>query len=301
MCTCCSSQEIKCRRNRCLSLDCKDTVFTNPEEDQEGMVVIGEKINTVRESVLRAYREKDAAYIRNEAIRQAEAGADVIDVNAGMGTDVDPDSMAWAVQIVQDAVDIPLCIDSPDPRTIRAGFEASRDKINTWADSITLQKVRIEGILPLVKEYGCPVIALCLGNAGIPKTAEGRIENAKRIVEIVDDYGISLDKLYVDPLIEPISVRTDGGLVCLDTVRGIKSSIPGIKTVICLSAISFGMPRRKLMNRVYLPLLMYAGIDAVFLDPLDGELMKALAVADTLLNRDEHCAHFLKMYREGKI
>jgi 5-methyltetrahydrofolate--homocysteine methyltransferase len=265
------------------------------------VIIIGEKINTARAGVLRAYREKDAAHIRNEAIRQAEAGADVIDVNAGMGTDVDPDNMAWAVRIVQDAVDIPLCIDSPDPSTIRAGFKACREKSKAWANSITLQRTRIEGILPLVKEFGCPVIALCLDDAGIPKTAEGRIENAKRLVEMVDSYGISLEKLYLDPLIEPISVRSDGGLVCLDTVRGIKSSIPGIKTVICLSAISFGLPRRKVMNRVYLPLLMYAGIDAVILDPLDSELMRVLKVADTLLGLDKGCVHYLRMYREGGL
>ncbi len=264
------------------------------------MLIIGERINTVRKRVLQGYQEKNSGYIREEAIRQAEAGADVIDVNAGTGIDVEPGNMAWAVEIVQDAVDVPLCIDSPNPQTIRAGLDACRDKKNAWANSITLEKERIDGILPLAKEYGCPVIALCMDTDGVPTTSEKRIEIAKKLVDVVDSHGIPLQSLYLDPLIEPVSIKTDRGLVSLDTVRGIKSALPGIKTVICLSAISFGLPERRLINRVYLPLLMYEGIDAVFLDPLDSKLMASLKTADVLLDRDEYCLNYIKAYREGK-
>ncbi len=264
------------------------------------MIIIGEKINTVRKSVLRAYQEKDSKYICDEAVRQVKAGAGVIDVNAGIDTDIDPGNMAWAVNIIQNVVDVPLCIDSPDPKTIKAGFDASRDKQRTWANSITLEKKRIDGILPLVKEYQCPVVALCMGKEGIPKTPEGRVEIAKRHVDVIDKYGIPLENLYLDPLIEPIAVQTDRGKFCLNTLRLIKSAIPGIKSVICLSAISFGLPKRQLLNRIYLPLLMYEGIDAVILDPLDSELMMNLEVANTLLGKDKFCTNYLKLYRDGK-
>jgi cobalamin-dependent methionine synthase I len=265
------------------------------------MLIIGEKINTVRKSIVKAYYDKDSKCIRDEAIRQAKAGADVIDINAGISIDIDPGNMAWAVKTVQDAVDIPLCIDSPDPATIRAGFEACKDKKSAWANSITLERKRIEGILPLVKEYKCTVVALCMGKESFPKTARERIEVAKKLVDVVDSFDIPVENIYLDPLIEPISVQTDRGLVSLETVRGLKSELPGIKLVICLSAISFGLPERKLINRVYLPFLLYEGVDAIILDPMDKELMKSVKAAEVLLNRDEFCSKYLTAYREGKL
>ncbi len=265
------------------------------------MLIIGERINTVRKRVLQAYRKNDSEYIREEAINQAEAGADIIDINAGTNIDIEPDKMAWAVKVVQEAVNIPLCIDSPNPQTIRAGLAACKDKKKAWANSITLEKSRIDGILPLVKEYNCSVVALCMDKDNIPKTAEGRVEAAKKLVDIVNNYGIPLENLYLDPLVEPISIKTDRGLVCLQTIKGIKSALPGIKTVICLSAVSYGLPKRRLINRVYLPLLMYEGTDAIILDPLDSKLMMNIEVADTLLDRDEYCLNYINAYREGRI
>lgn len=265
------------------------------------MLIIGERINTVRKKVLQAYQEKDSEYIREEAIRQSEAGADIIDVNAGTNLDIEPDKMAWAVKVVQEAINSPLCIDSPNPQTIGSGLAACRDKENAWANSITLEKSRIDGILPLVKEYNCSVVALCMEKDSIPKTAEGRVEAAKKLVDIVNNYGIPLQNLYLDPLIEPISIQTDRGLVCLQTIKGIKSALPGIKTVICLSAISYGLPKRRLINRVYLPLLMYEGIDAIILDPLDSKLMMNLKAGDTLLDRDEYCMRYIGADRKGEL
>jgi 5-methyltetrahydrofolate--homocysteine methyltransferase len=133
----------------------------------EKMLIIGERINTIKKSVFYAFQKKDDEYIRNEAIRQAEAGANIIDINAGSPGDLEPHNMAWAVEIVQDTVDIPICIDSPNPKTIKAGFDVCRNKRNVWLNSITLEKGRMEEILPIGKEYNCPVIALCMDEKGI--------------------------------------------------------------------------------------------------------------------------------------
>ena len=265
------------------------------------MLTIGERINTVREQVLRAYQQKDSDYIRQQAVRQAEAGANIIDVNAGTTIDSEPSNMAWAVQIIQDAVDVPLCIDSPNPQTLRAGLEVCRDKKNTWVNSMTLEKTRMEGILPLVKEYGCPLVALCMVENGVPETAAARVELAKKLTDIVDGYGIPLEHLYLDVLIEPVGVRADRGLLCLETIRAIKSALPQAKTVICLSAVSFGLPERRLINRTYLPLLMYEGIDAVILDVLDSRLMAGMRAAHTLLDKDDGCLDYIRAYRQGKL
>jgi 5-methyltetrahydrofolate--homocysteine methyltransferase len=265
------------------------------------MLIVGERINTFKKSVMRAYEEKDSGFIRQEAVRQAEAGSHVIDINAGSDIDVEPDNMKWAVQIVQEALDLPLCIDSPNPATIQAGFEACRDKQAAWANSITLEKERLDNILPLVKEHKCPVIALCRDESGVAQSARERVEVGRKIVEAIDRYGIALDKLYLDPMIEPLSVRGDGGMMSVATLLGLKRELPEIKTIISLSGISFGLPERKLLHRSFMPMLMYAGLDAVFLDPLDTLLMQSVIASQALLDHDEFCMNYITASREGKL
>ena len=265
------------------------------------MLIIGEKINTVRRSILQAYQNRDSDCMRDEAIRQVQAGAHVIDINAGTSIDVEPANMAWAVETVQDAVDVPLCIDSANPKTIRAGVEACRDKNRVWVNSITLDKYRIESVLPLVAEYKCPVTALCIDQDIIPTNVEGRIEVAKRLMDEVGRYNIPSKNLYLDPLVEPISVQWDRGLVALQTLRRIRSEFPEVKTVICLTAISQGLPERGLLNRTYASFLAYEGIDAIILDPLDERLMASLKAAEALLGQDEYCVNYISAHREGKL
>ena len=265
------------------------------------MLIVGERINTFKKSVMRAYEQKDAEFIRQEALRQGEAGAHVIDVNAGSDIDVEPDNMKWAVEIIQEVLDLPLCIDSPNPDTVKAGFEACKDKQAAWANSITLEKERVDNILPLVKEYQCPVVALCRDESGVAQSAEERVEVGKKIVDAIDRYGIDLDKLYLDPMIEPLSVRGDGGMMSVHTLLGLKVALPEIKTIISLSGISFGLPERKLLHRSFMPMLMFAGLDAVFLDPLDTLLMQSVVASQALLDQDEFCMNYITASREGSL
>jgi cobalamin-dependent methionine synthase I len=265
------------------------------------MLIVGERINTFKKRVMRAYEEKDTEFIRKEALRQAEAGAHVIDINAGSDIAVEPDNMKWAVGIIQEALDLPLCIDSPNPDTIKAGFQVCKDKQAAWANSITLEKERVDNILPLVKEHQCPVIALCRDESGVAQSAEERVEVGKKIVDEIDRYGIALDKLYLDPMIEPLSVRGDGGMMSVHTLLGLKKALPEIKTIISLSGISFGLPERKLLHRSFMPMLMYAGLDAVFLDPLDTLLMQSVIACQALLDQDEFCMNYITASREGKL
>jgi 5-methyltetrahydrofolate--homocysteine methyltransferase len=265
------------------------------------MLIVGERINTFKKSVMRAYEQKDAEFIRSEVLRQAEAGAEVIDLNAGSSLEVEPENMRWAVKIAQEAVDLPLSIDSPNPGTIQAGFAACRRPELAWVNSVTLEKERLEELLPLAREHGCPLVALCRDSEGLAQDGGQRVEVGKRIADTVDRAGISLDKLYLDTLIEPISVHSDAAMVSLATLEGLKRALPGIKTIISLSGVSFGLPGRKLLHRVYLPLLMRGGLDAVFLDPLDRALMSAIKAAEALLGRDEFCMGYIGAHREGSI
>jgi 5-methyltetrahydrofolate--homocysteine methyltransferase len=265
------------------------------------MLIVGERINTFRKRVMRAFEEKDADYIRSEAEKQAAAGAHVIDVNAGSDIHVEPDNMRWAVRTVQETVDLPLAIDSPNPETIKAGFEMCNNPRAAWINSVTLEKERIENLLPLAKEHQCTVVALCRDEGGVVQSSEGRVDIAKRIVESVDSYGIDLSNLILDPMIEPLSVRNDGGIMSLRTLRGLKEALPEINTIISLSGISFGLPGRKLLHRVYTPILMYEGLDYVFLDPLDSKLMSSIVAAEALLDRDEFCINYITAGRDGRL
>lgn len=265
------------------------------------MLIIGERINTFKKSVRVAYEEKDEEYIRNEVTRQEEAGAHVIDINAGSDISVEPDNMKWAVQIAQEVTDLPLCIDSPNPDTILAGFEVCKNKEAAWANSITLEKARLEKIIPLIKEYNCPVIALCRAEGGLSQSAENRVEVGKKIVDLLDSEGIDPDKIYLDTMIEPLSVRSDGGILSMETLMGLKRELPTIKTIISLSGISFGLPSRKLLHRTFMPMLMWAKLDSVFLDPLDKRLMDSIVASKALMNEDEFCMNYITAHRAGKL
>ena len=270
------------------------------ELENKAMLIIGEKINTVRKNIALAVEKKDVETIQKEAINQVKAGVNVLDVNVGSPLK-EAENMRWAVKVIQEVVNIPLCIDSPSPETIKAGFQVCRDKKRTWVNSITLQEERIEGVLPLVKKYACPLIALCIDDKGIPPTAEKRVEVARRLIKVVSDFGIPLDNLYIDCLIEPISIGQGKARQTLATIRMMKNTFPQIKTIVCLSGVSFGLPGRGLINRTFLPLLIEAGVDAIFLDPLDEAIMATLKAANALLNKDESCLKYISAHREGKL
>jgi len=264
------------------------------------MIIIGERINTISKKIASAVAAKDRTYIQQEALKQVEAGADVIDINVGASLKNEPSDMKWAVEAVQEVVEKPVCIDSSCPETIRAGLSVCRNKADTWANSILLNKKRIEGILPLVKEYKCPVVALCIDENSIPGSAQERVDIARKITDVIYDYGISQDNLYLDALIEPIAIDTTKGRLALDTVRALKKALPKAKTIICLSAVSFGLPGRRLLNRTFLTLLTEAGLDAVILDPTDKELTTTLKASNLLLNKDRDCTEYIKSFRLEK-
>jgi cobalamin-dependent methionine synthase I len=265
------------------------------------MFIIGEKINTVNPRVLRAVEERDAPFISDLAQVQARAGAEIIDVNVGSHPSAEPGNMRWAVERIQEIVDLPLAVDSPNPQAVRAGLEACHNKEQAWANSVTLEKARLEGLLPGVAEYGCTVVGLCMDERGLPPTPAGRLEVAKRLADEVERRRIAPDKLYLDALVEPISVESKAALVSLETLRAIRSALPEIKTVICLSGISFGLPARRLLNRVFLPLLLQAGVDAIFMDPLDRRLMAALRASQALLGHDAHGLKYIAAYRSKQL
>jgi len=267
------------------------------------LIIFGEKINIINKKVEEALNKKDGDFFKSLTISQIESGiVDVIDINVGSDAAIEPDNMRWAVGIVEEATGskIPLSIDSSSPKTIIAGIERLKNKDNSYINSITLEEDRHKELLPLAKDYDLNLIALPIDKSGIPKSSDKRLENAHKLTEIVKDSGISLDKLYIDCIIEPISVGGDNALIALETVGKIKSSIPVVKTFICLSAVSFGLPNRKMINRNFLSLLIKQGIDSIILDSLDEDIISDLYATNLLMGKDENCMEYLK-YLRSKI
>ncbi len=263
------------------------------------MLIVGERINTSRKNILPAVENRDANFIVDTAKSQYNAGADYIDVNAGTLLGKEPDALVWLVKTVQDAVDVPLTIDSPNPEAIKLALMAHKGK--AMINSITAETERYSQILPLIKEYNTKIIALAMDDSGIPTTAEGRLTAARKLVDALTSEGIQLDEIYVDPLVYPIATGSEYGKAVIDTISTIKKEYPGIHTICGLSNISHGLPVRKLLNQAFLVMCITVGLDSAIIDPLDQRLMGLLYASEALIGADEFCTEYLVAAREGKF
>jgi 5-methyltetrahydrofolate--homocysteine methyltransferase len=262
------------------------------------MFLIGELINSTRKRVREAVLARDAGYIQEIAVKQRDAGADRLDVNGGVAGQ-EAECLAWLVNVVQEAVDLPLCLDSSDAEALRAALPLVKGQ--PMINSITGEEARFEAILPLLKEYSAKVIALAMGASGPPSGLDDRVATGCRLVDRLTDAGIALDDIYVDPCVLPVSTGPEHGRAVAGAVGRIMSRYPGVHTSVGLSNVSFGLPVRKLLNETFLVLLMSQGLDAAIVDPCDRQLMANIAAAEALLGRDEYCASYLKAYRAGKL
>lgn len=261
------------------------------------MLIVGEKINTSRKQVREAVEKKDSAFIRGLARRQHEAGAHYIDVNCGTFVHDEPQLLSWLVREVQDELGgLPLCIDSPNPEAVKAALEVHRG--TAMLNSISGEQARFTALEPLVVRYGCKVVVLCMDDeSGIPPDAATRFRIASRVIERLAGRGVKHEDIYVDPLIQPISVDTKNGLAAAETIRLVRESFPGVHAICGLSNISFGLPERKLLNQAYMVICAAYGLDAVILDPEDRKMIALVYAAEALLGHDPYCGGYLKAYR----
>ena len=267
------------------------------------MEIIGERINTSIKYIEKAYEEHDKKVIQEEALKQVAAGAHMIDVNAGLKPKNNRERLEWAIDVIQEVTDVPLWVDSTHPDAIEAGLRRCRDIKNAAANSVTLQKKRIEGILPVVKELGCNVVGITIDENGtMPDDPVGRLDIAKKLADIIDGYGIPLEKVYVDFMCLPISV--DGwykqGWISVEACRLIKNEVPQVNTLVNVSAATWKLPQRNFATRTLQAMLMAVGLDAVILNPLDKELMATIIAAETFLGRDVDCKEYMKAFGEGR-
>jgi cobalamin-dependent methionine synthase I len=263
------------------------------------MIIVGEKLNTSRKSIEEAVNQRDAAFISKVARDQAEAGADYIDVNAGTFVDQETEHLCWLVETVQKEVDLPLCLDSANPKALSEAIK--RHKGEPMVNSISLEEDRFQSLLPVITSQPCHVVALCMSRTSMPVTVEERVQVGSELIKKLTDKGIPLEKIYVDPLVQPVSVDTGMGIAALGAINKIMSDFPGVNTICGLSNVSFGLPERHLINRSFLALCISYGLSAAILDPTDKQLMATLLAVEMLLGRDEYCENFIDAYQSGRI
>lgn len=263
------------------------------------MLIVAEKINTSRKSIAQAVETRDAAAIAAIARSQAEAGADYIDVNAGTFLEREAESLGWLVDTVQEAVDLPLCLDSPSPVALAEACRRHRGE--PLINSISLEEERYEALLPIITSHPCRIIALCMGRTAMPTSVEDRVRAADEIIERLTGQGVPEENIYVDPLIQPVSVDTRMGVAALGAISRITSDHPDVHTICGLSNISFGLPCRHLLNRSFLALAIHNGLDAAILDPTDQQLMAVLRAVEVLLNHDEYCEQYIEAYQQDRL
>ena len=263
------------------------------------MIIVGELINTSRSAIEQAVNKGESAYIQRIAVQQAQAGADYIDVNAGTFVEKEVDLLPWLVETVQAAVDLPLCLDSPNPAALEKAMAVHKGI--PMINSISLEKERYLSMLPLVAGHPCKLVALCMKQTAMPTTAQERIDAASELIDLLIQAGMKPEDIFVDPLVQPISVDTHMGHAMLEAISGIKAKYPTVHTICGLSNISFGLPERKLINRYFLALAMHSGLDAVILDPTDLHLAAALKTTAMLLGHDDYCEAFIEAYEKGEL
>ena len=266
------------------------------------MIIIGELINGTRKRIKQALADRDSAYIAKLVKQQDEAGASFIDLNPGTVGDQEVADAVWLVQVAQAATEKPLCFDTPNPAAMAAAFEAYTGSAVPMINSISLEPERLATMLPLVKDAGCNVIALSLGDAGMPTRPGDREKAALPLLDLlVDQAGLPPERIFMDPIITPVSTQAEVvGLIC-GAVRAIKEHNPKAHVTSGLSNISFGLPNRKLLNRVAVTLFMEAGRDSAVMDPLDAQIMAQIFATEALLSCDEYCMNYLTAFRAGKL
>ncbi len=262
------------------------------------MLIIGERINATRKRVNEAVLKGEADLIREEARKQAAAGAHMLDVNGGVaGREVE--ILSWLVGIVQEVTDLPLCLDSADPAALAAALPLCRQR--PMINSITDEPARFAAVLPLVIRHKAKIIALCMSPDSPPTGVEDRVATAKSLVIRLKSAGVPEEDVYVDPCVFPISTGNAHGPAVLESVTQIRSLFPKTHTSCGVSNVSFGLPSRKLLNEAFLIMLLGRGLDTAIIDPCDEGLMARILAAEALSGRDEYCQEYLQAYRNGKL
>jgi 5-methyltetrahydrofolate--homocysteine methyltransferase len=260
--------------------------------------IIGERINpTGRKAFAAALREGDLSQVVTDVEQQVAAGAHVLDVNMGVPLTDEADLLARAIRLVQQTTDLPICIDSSVIEALEAGLDAYEGK--ALVNSVTGEDERLEAILPLVKRHGAAVIALANDETGIPMTVEERLVITRKIARVaVEEYGIPLEDVLIDPLAMTVGADPHAVLTTVATIRAIRDEL-GLNMCLGASNISFGLPNRHTLNAAFLPLAHAAGLTSAIMNALAPECVTAAHASDLLMGNDPWGANWIAQFRSA--
>jgi 5-methyltetrahydrofolate--homocysteine methyltransferase len=257
--------------------------------------VIGERINpTGRKTFAEELRGDDLSTVRSDALDQVAAGADMLDVNAGIPLVEEPELLKKMLGVVQQAVDVPICIDSSVIEALEAGLSVYEGK--ALVNSVTGEDERLEEILPLVAHHGAAVIGLANDETGIPETAQQRLDIARKIVSAAGDHGIPPEDVVIDPLAMTVGADTEAVKITLQAIGMIRDEL-GVNMCLGASNVSFGLPQRHALGSAFLPMAMAAGLTSAIMS-CNRQVVESVRAADLLLGHDEWGARWIAAHRE---
>jgi 5-methyltetrahydrofolate--homocysteine methyltransferase len=263
------------------------------------VLIIGELINSTRKQVRKAVEEQDAALIQGLARRQVEAGAKWIDVNAGAFPTEEVEKMQWLITVIRKVTDAPLSIDSPRPAAVEAGLAIAGPE--PFLNSISAESERYSTLIPFIKKYNTHVVALSLDDNGMTDDMQKVWLTADGLIKRLEDDGVPPDHIFVDPLIRPVSTNGEYGMGALWVVEKITAMHPQVHKTCGLSNVSYGLPKRKLVNQVFAAMAIAKGMDSAIIDPLDPRMMACIAAAEALAGKDQFCMGYITAEREGRL
>lgn len=263
--------------------------------DIQGPTIVGERLNpTGRKPLIDAYVSGNNDYVINLALEQSNEGSEILNVNVGV-PDLDEErAMKRVIKGIQEVVDVPLQLDSSNVKALEAGLRYYNGR--TIVNSVNGKEKSLETILPIVKKYGACLVGLTLDENGIPSTAEGRFNIAKKIVERAEQYGIKRQDIFIDCLSLTVSAQQDEAMETIKAIKMVKENL-GCKTILGVSNISFGIPNRQALNNTYLNLALGAGLDLAIINTEDRTIVESIDAYKVISNMDKGCLDYIKKFK----
>lgn len=260
------------------------------------VAIIGERINpTGRKKLAEMLERRDMGYVQQEALKQVQAGASILDVNVGISDADESAIMVEAIQAIREVVETPLCIDSANPKVLAAGLQVYKGKV--LVNSVNGEEAKLKEVLPLVAEYKAAVVALTMDDKGIPTDVSTRVAIAEKIVNEAVKLGIPAEDVIVDPLAMSVASDDQAGLGALRALAEIRDKL-GVNQTIGASNVSYGLPERRAVNCVFLAMAVLNGLTCPITDPTVWAVRRTLLLADLLQGKDEFAMNFISAYRE---
>lgn len=266
------------------------------------MIIVGERINATRKQIRLALEKKDRDFFLKEARTQIECGSDFLDLNAGTGTGDEAEDLAWLINLIQSAYpEVKLALDSSNTDVLARCLPMVKNK-PVMVNSINAETKKLNEFLPLLRNFpDIYIIALTMDDSGIPTSWQKRVEIAGLLYKKLTETGIKEENIFYDALVQPVGTDTEAFVTYLKSLREIKTNYPATRSICGLSNVSFGLPKRKLINKYAFVLAVYEGIEAVIIDPVDQGIIEARCAIGVLTGKDQFCLNYISNFREGKI